>query len=796
MAIKIWTSAESAVVGKVFGQALKSFRPDVPAHQFFTLNPDYIPEPGPEDVTLVCGNAVLDVLRIAGIIPKNRTANSMREKPVKRPSGGYFLVTFDPGLTQKEFHTREIIEWDVRLAARLMRTGTTEPSVGDYQWVADLQEVVDYVEDKFAKTGKSVDVSMDTETMGLWPWYPDRDIISISFTAKPRTSRLLYLGTKRTHPLELDKTGKLIAHIKFLLNSPKVKLRGANLKFDLLWIIEKWGIECTNFKFDTLLVGTLLNENRSNSLNLHAKIFTDMGGYDDRFNATVDKGHMELVHPTDLLTYAGGDTDACQQVADQMREELAEDAALTKFYVTILHPAARAFEKIERRGVLIDVPKSKALAAELRVVIKKSQGEALSLLPPNMVTKYRDRIGEQIADGKNPLLPSILKEYFFSPSGLNLKPKMRSEVTKEPSMAKAHLKQFFDVPEAKMMVETLTTMDVAAKTLSTFVEGFLEHLRPDGRLHPTYMLFHGGLNDDADDESGTVTGRLSCKNPAFQTLPKKTKWAKKIRECYPAPPGKVIILIDYSQGELKVVACVANEKTMLSAYKNKLDLHALTGAKLSGNPIEVFMTWKDNPDEKLAALFEKFRGSAKPMNFGLLYGMQVEGFVAYAWIQYGLKLTLEEGAQMRDAFFELYPGLLDYHSHQKDLVHMHEGVRSPLGRIRHLPYIRSWDREIRALAQRQAINAPIQSTLTDMMIWAIALIDHAYPGGEIEVVGMIHDAIICYVPEDAYVMWAKRASDIMSNLPLHEVGWHPELQFTVDVEAGPNLAKLGKVKFS
>ena len=110
--------------------------------------------------------------------------------------------------------------------------------------------------------------------------------------------------------------------------------------------------------------------------------------------------------------------------------------------------------------------------------------------------------------------------------------------------------------------------------------------------------------------------------------------------------------------------------------------------------------------------------------------------------------------------------------------------------------IRSWDRQVKSKAERQAINSPIQSCLSDMMLWAIALIDQAYPGGEIEVVGMIHDALIAYVPEQDAAQWGGRAAEIMSNLPFHEVGWKPQLKFTVDVEAGPNLAKLEKLKIA
>ena len=235
---------------------------------------------------------------------------------------------------------------------------------------------------------------------------------------------------------------------------------------------------------------------------------------------------------------------------------------------------------------------------------------------------------------------------------------------------------------------------------------------------------------------------------------------------------------------------------MLKAYENGLDLHAVTGAKLATVDLAEFLSWKDSADKELAARYEINRSNAKPANFGLLYGMSAAGFQAYAWSNYGLKITLAEAEVMRNAFFDLYPGLLKFHERQRELVAFTQQVRSPLGRIRHLPTIASWMQDIRAKAERQAINSPIQSTLTDMMVWAIALIDDAYPGGEIEVCGMIHDALIAYVPEDAVALWAGRAAEIMSNLPFNEVGWKPQLPFTVDVEAGPNLADLKKLKLA
>ena len=717
----------------------------------------------------------------------------MREVPVARGKG-WFLVSFDPAVTETQPDKTEIIDWDVRLAHRLHSTGSLRPKVGDYQWVSSFAPMIAEIEAMYGKTGKPVKVAFDTETMGLYPWYKNRDIVVASFTHKPGVSRLMYFGPREA-PIPLDHSTPIYDQIEWLLTSPKVRLRMANGKYDNIWVMEKWGLDCTNFTFDTLLVGSLLDENRTNSLNLHAKLFTSFGGYDDEVNSTEDKGHIEAIDPEKLRVYAGGDTDACYQVAKVLQNELDDDPELRRFYVTILHPAARAFEKVERRGILIDQEKYHQLAKDLRVFIGEKQTQLLGLLPAKMKIKYRDRIEEQLARGKNPLLPSILHELFFTPSGFNLKPQLLTEKTKEPSLTKPHLRAVAEShPAAQTFITAMTEGDTAAKTLSTFVEGFLKHLRPDGRFHPSYMLFHGGFADDDEDESGTVTGRLSAKEPAFQVTPKKTKWAKRIRECFIAPPGKVIVCIDYAQGELKVVACFAPEKTMIQAYLDGLDLHAVTGAKLAGVDFKEFVTWKDNEDKELAALFEKHRGNAKPANFGLLYGQMAAGFIAYAWANYGIKLTLEEGETMRDAFFQLYPGLLDFHQRQRNLVNMHQFVRSPLGRVRHLPTIKSFDRVVRNRAGRQAINSPIQSTLADMMEFAIALLDAEFPNEEVQVVGNIHDALVAYIDEDKVPVILPQVIDIMSNLPLHKVGWNPPLKFTVDAEVGPNLAALKKWK--
>ena len=172
--------------------------------------------------------------------------------------------------------------------------------------------------------------------------------------------------------------------------------------------------------------------------------------------------------------------------------------------------------------------------------------------------------------------------------GLNLPlttftPKPDKDGVKRPATSLEHLMMFEDNPNAKDFIGVIEEYSSVVKTYNTYVIGFLKHLRSDGRFHPTFFLYVG---DQEEDEGGARTGRLSAKGPAFQTIPKHTKWAKRIRRCYIAPPGYVITERDYSQGELRVIACLAFEENMIEAYKHGLDLHLKTAAKFSGHTYE------------------------------------------------------------------------------------------------------------------------------------------------------------------------------------------------------------------
>ncbi|UOX39994.1 DNA polymerase [Vibrio phage V-YDF132] len=728
------------------------------------------------DVMFAMGNGALKSLQFWGVLPKNKTVGSLRQKPIKLENG-YLCMSYDAAIGNIDYGLEVQLSMDIMQACRLHMTGTVRPVIGDYQWKSDFTDVVDAVNRIYDETGKPVKLATDLETVGLDPIDPDRFIVSISFTYQEGQADLVRFAGLHDQP---QKGSLLHDQLVFLLTSEKVSLGGANLKYDLGWIWHKWGIHCENFRLDTTLVGSLLDENRSNSLNTHAKLFTTMGGYDDDLNATYDKGRMDLIPDDDLLPYAGGDTDATYRVREHFTRELLRDPELCNFYIKLQHPASRAFEIMEQNGVYVNEHKLEQLGYELDAEMAQYEEEALDMIPNFIKMKYRSDLK---------IKASIVSEYLFGKRGLGLKPIMFSEKTGKPKTNHAHLQNFMDAekyPEAAKFIELSEKYNKASKARSTYVTGFLNHLRHDGRFHPSFILFKG---DYGAGDSGTVTGRLAARDPAIQTLPKHSPIAKRLRACYEPPEGYAIVEVDYSQGELRVCAVVAQEQTMINAYNQGMDLHALTGGSVAG------LTYAEMQalEQTDKALYKVYRQGGKPANFGLLYGMSADGYQAYAKDNYGVILTQKQARDTRNNFFETYNGLPAWHERCVYNARQTGIIRSPLGRIRHLPMIHARDPYLRSQAERQSINSGIQSTLSDMLILAMAEFNKKY--GRVDEClfwAMIHDAILCYVKIEHLDYWIEIIQGIMQNLPLEEYfGWETNVDFLADAEySTENLASM------
>ena len=757
------------------------------------------------DIGILLGGAGLEVLRDAGAVAKNLSITALRGTAIEH-NGVTWFVTYHPSIIDMDCSKQVQIQWDMRLIGRYVKTGTLDPVIGEYGYVKNFNKLVKAIKRKYKRLGNPVDVTCDLETIGLNPYNEEGPlgtgvwIESIAFCMKVGTGSVLRFRGHESQPIQplpwetvtdpdvLEKI-KLWEQINWLLTSPMVSIKGANFKYDMRWLIHKWAIECTNQKFDTTIVGSLLDENRSNSLEMHTKIYTDMGGYDSTMNTQYDKGRMDLVPDDDFLTYAAGDVDACLQVFHCMKKELLDDPYLPRFYVRSLHRSSHTFGELERVGVLIDTK----IQSALEIQLNKERAELEAGMQGMMSVKFRLKHAENMS-----IRAAVLSDYYFGVRGLKLKPKMETPKTKKPSTAMEHFEMFEDEPKAADFTKKLKAFNSAGKTLQTYVVGFNKHLQSDNRFHASYMLHKGGYESSTkgkdSDTAGTDTGRTSAKDPAVQTIPKHTIWAKPLRKAYIAPPGKVILSCDYAAGELRVAADIANEMSMINAFNHGVDIHSKTAAGLVGMELEEFMLLHEGTD-KQKSFFKRNRQGAKAGNFGLLYGMSAGGSQAYAASSYGLNLTLAEAEANRAAFFAMYPALTAWHKAYKARARRDGQIRSPLGRIRHLPMINSRDGATRSKQERNSINSPVQGTLSDLTQFSLIELQAEYGFKELEPMMMVHDDLKFYVPEKSAEVWAERVCHTMSHLPLHEFDWYPKLTFAADAELGYNLAEMEEVKF-
>lgn len=728
-------------------------------------------ELGPDDVLLAMGTLALKQFQQDGVLAKNRAIKSLRDN-VWPLDEGHLVVSYQP--TQDPQYI-PLVQWDLELAIRQVKTGDIKPELGEYKWVEDFNEFVQQVRALYDETDSKVAVSLDLETIGLDPFYEGPPF---EVEDQPPSARILSVSLScvegESHVYRVPKNGSISDgmrdQLQVICSSPKIKMVGANLKFDAKWMRHKWGIEIINQSFDTFLVGSMLNENIANSLNLHAKMYTSMGGYDDDFNRSVDKARMDLAleeDPDGFLTYAGGDTDVCLRVYNRQKLELIQDETLKNLYAKLVQRSSNVFTKLEHRGVVVDSGRYEELKVEVLAAHAELEAKGLAMIPKEVRAKHKEK-------GITLTRPALIKDYMFSEEGLNIKPVMVTPKSKQPSTAMDHLMMFEKHRKAGKFISCLKEFNSAQKTLSTYVTGFMRHIRSDGRFHPTYYLGHS-------DHGGTNTGRSSCKDPAYQTIPKHTIWAKPLRTVYTCPEGYVILKADFSQGELRITACVSGEENMIEAYMLGADLHLKSGSAMYGLTPEQA---KELPSSE----YDMVRQGGKVINFGLIYGMGAPGLVEFARTTYGVDLTLKAAKEAREVFFKTYPGLINWHDDYKRMAKAHGFVRSPLGRVRHLPMIYSRDSDKRAQAERQSINSPIQGCLSDMCQLAMCELDDRYP--ELWMFGFTHDEIQMYVPADNVDLWAGRVREVMENLPLEEFGWKPQIPFPVDIEVSTtNLAE-------
>lgn len=294
-----------------------------------------------------------------------------------------------------------------------------------------------------------------------------------------------------------------------------------------------------------------------------------------------------------------------------------------------------------------------------------------------------------------------------------------------------------------------------AKLKSTYIDALpLLVDKQTGRLHTTY------------NQTVTATGRLSSSSPNLQNIPIRSELGREIRQAFIAEKGNILLGADYSQIELRIVAALANDKKMIQAFESGKDIHTATAAAI----------W--NVEE--SKVDKEMRRAAKAINFGVIYGQGPRGLAASADISFG------KAKEFIDKYFQAYQGIKNYLDQTKALARRLGYVETIFGRRRYLPDIKSNIQQIRAAAERMAINMPVQGTAADIMKMAMIRVHQGLPkvSNKAKIILQVHDELVFEVPRSDIEKVAQFAKEEMESV--HKL----KVPVVVDVEAGDNWGEM------
>jgi DNA polymerase I-like protein with 3'-5' exonuclease and polymerase domains len=495
--------------------------------------------------------------------------------------------------------------------------------------------------------------------------------------------------------------------------------------------------------FDTMLAAHMLDENRSKSLKVLSQVLLGV----DAYNIGEDVRDAQNVPIKRLARYNAKDTDYTLRLRNLFAPQLVEDQRQARVFKRLTMPASNMLTKVERAGMQMDPARWEKRYREAQKA-RRTYDLAMRKAVPNI------RRGEFNFNS-----PKQLAWWLFEVRG--------NSIIEETKNGAASTKESVLLRLAKKdkAAKALLGYRRWTKYLNTYLEPWGRLADDRHRLHPTYKLY------------GTVTHRLSCENPNLQQVPRNPF----IRGVLGAAKGYVLLSADYSQIELRIAAMLANETRMLRAFKTGEDIHLGTAVDLTG---------------KTPSLVTKEeRKLAKAVNFGFLYSMGWEKFIEYARDNYDLVVTEGEAVRFRRKFFDTYPKLLPWHDRQRRLAERYGQVRSPLGRVRHLPTVRSADRQVRAEAERQAINSPVQSTASDLLLMSAVRLDSELPTREARIVGLVHDQLLFEVQEHRVHSIGDHVQGVMEDMSYvrKQLGVEITVPIVAELEIGTHWGDLEPV---
>ncbi len=583
-------------------------------------------------------------------------------------------------------------------------------------------------------------VAVDTETTGLNEMRAD--LVGISLCVEAGQACYIPLAHRAAATDDLFGSDALaegqmsaedaLRMLKPVLEDPAILKIGQNMKYDAK-IFARHGIEVAPVD-DTMLMSYAMH----GGLHNHG-----MDLLSDRYLGHVPKSIKDLIGTgksqvtfdrvpvDDAVCYAAEDADITLRLWQTFKPELHR-ANVTTVYETLERPLLPVLARMEMAGVKVD-----------RDTLSR-MSNAFSQKMAGLEDEIYQLAGERFNVGS----PKQLGEILFDKMGLEGGKRGKTGAYSTPADVLEDLATEHDLPARVLDWRQLS------KLKSTYTDALQDHINPEtGRVHTSYSI------------AGASTGRLASTDPNLQNIPVRTEEGRRIREAFVAEPGKVLVSLDYSQIELRILAHFADVPALEEAFRDGHDIHAMTASEMFGVPLE--------------EMTPEVRRQAKAINFGVIYGISGCG------LSRNLRIPRAEAQGFIDRYFERFPGIRGYMDDTIAFAKENGFVRTLFGRKIHTPEINARGPHA-GFARRAAINAPIQGTAADVIRRAMVRMEDAIDGLPAKMLLQVHDELIFEVDDGAVDETVTRVRAVM------EGAAHPavklDVPLVVDAGHGPNWA--------
>jgi DNA polymerase-1 len=494
---------------------------------------------------------------------------------------------------------------------------------------------------------------------------------------------------------------------------------GQNLKYDWL-VFARRGIDLHPYD-DTMLMSYVLDAGRG-SHGMDALAEKWLGHNTIHFEHVAGSGKNQItfdcVSIDKATQYAAEDADVTLRLWRALKARLAAEH-VTTVYETLERPLVPVLARMERRGISID-----------RQVLSRLSGEFAQ-----KAAGLEDEIQKLAGEPINPGSPKQLGDILFGKMGLPGGTRTKTGAWSTGARALEELAE-----QGHELPQRILDWRQVSKLKSTYTDALPGFVNPEThRVHTSYAL------------ASTTTGRLSSSDPNLQNIPVRTEEGRKIRRAFVADDGCKLVSADYSQIELRLLAEIADIAALKQAFREGLDIHAMTASEMFGVPV------KDMPGE--------VRRRAKAINFGIIYGISAFGLAAQ------LGIPREEAAAYIKKYFERFPGIRDYMDETKTFAKTNGYVVTLFGRKCHYPDIANSNPSIRAFNERAAINARLQGSAADIIRRAMVRIEPALTKSKLraQMLLQVHDELVFEVPDGEVARTLPVVKRVMEEAPMPAV---------------------------